>query len=163
MVLTASWDGGDAEVSALNDIVIRPQQVTRVHSLEVEIDGAPLTTYRGDGLIVATPTGSTAYSLSASGPIVEPTLQTILLSPICPHTLSMRPVVISDHRTIAISPGSESCLIADGEIVKQLPAGSVVRVARADYSARIVNLTGRDFYHTLRSKLNWGSARPTNE
>jgi NAD+ kinase len=159
MRMIATWLPGHAGFTALNDIIIRPQHLARVHALEVLIDGMPLTTYHADGLIIATPTGSTAYSLSASGPIVEPTLRIFILSPICPHTLSMRPLVVSNQRKIEIRPASESFLIADGEIVEKMPANSVVKVDRAEFTTKIVNLSGRDFYHTLRTKLQWGSAR----
>jgi NAD+ kinase len=159
MRIAASWLPDHEGITALNDIIIRPQHVARVHALEVLIDDTPLTTYHADGLIISTPTGSTAYSLSASGPIVEPTLRIFILAPICPHTLSMRPLVISDQRRIEIRSASESFLIADGEIVEEMPANSVVKVARAEFVTQIVNLSGRDFYPTLRKKLQWGSAR----
>jgi NAD+ kinase len=159
MRMIASWLPGHETVTALNDVIIRPQHLARVHALEVLIDGKPLTTYHADGLIISTPTGSTAYSLSASGPIVEPTLSIFILAPICPHTLSMRPLVISDQRRIEIRSASESFLIADGEIVDKMPANSVVEVNRAEFVSKIVNITGRNFYHTLRTKLQWGSAR----
>ncbi|TFH54719.1 MAG: NAD(+)/NADH kinase [Candidatus Zixiibacteriota bacterium] len=159
MRIIASWLPGHGGITALNDIIIRPQHIARVHALEVLIDDKPLTTYHADGLIISTPTGSTAYSLSASGPIVEPTLRALILSPICPHTLSMRPLVISNQRRIEIHSASESYLIADGESVEKMPANSVVKVDRAEFTTRIVNLSGRDFYHTLRTKLQWGSTR----
>ncbi|RQV99431.1 NAD(+)/NADH kinase [bacterium] len=160
MQLIATRQSHHDGITALNDIIIRPQQVARVHKLEVLIDDAPLTTYHADGMIIATPTGSTAYSLSASGPILEPTLQALILLPICPHTLTMRPLVISNRRSIEILASSESYLIADGEIAAALPENSVVKVERAAFTTKTINLTGRDFYDTLRTKLNWGSARP---
>lgn len=160
MQLLATVHANQKRFTALNDIVIRPQQVSRVHRLEVLIDNAPLTTYHADGMIIATPTGSTAYSLSASGPIIEPTLQALILSPICPHTLTMRPVVISNRRRIEIRASSDSYLIADGEIVEELHENGVVKVERAEFTTKTINLTGRDFYDTLRTKLKWGSARP---
>jgi len=119
----------------------------------------PVTTYRCDGLIVSTPTGSTAYSLSAGGPIVEPTLNVVLVTPICPHTLTMRPVVISAKRTLEIRSGENAVLAADGETVKSLKSGDVIRVTRAPHNTLIASVTGHDFYHVLRTKLKWGMAQ----
>jgi NAD+ kinase len=160
MMLKADINGGSAPlVMALNDITVGHSQISRTTQLQVMIDGKPVTTYRCDGLIVSTPTGSTAYSLSAGGPIVEPTLNVVLVTPICPHTLTMRPVVISAKRTLEIKSGENAVLAADGETIKSLKAGDVIRVTRAPYNTLIASVTGHDFYHVLRAKLKWGTAQ----
>jgi len=159
MRLTASVQPDPAEAcSALNDIIIGHGTTFRTMRIEVMIDGKAVTTYRCDGLIVATPTGSTAYTLSAGGPIVEPTLQVMIVTPICPHTLTMRPVVISAHRTVEIRPHEPAMLSADGDVVRPLDGGEVIRVSRAATSTLMAIATDRDFYHVLRAKLQWGAA-----
>lgn len=145
---------------ALNDLVVANVEPWRTLPLELRIDNSPVTTYRSDGLIVSTPTGSTAYSLSAGGPILEPTLSCVIIAPISPHTLSMRPVVIASERTVSITVLGEAMLSADGEPVKHLQSGSIVQVKRAEFTTKLAGLKGRDFYHVLRSKLGWGAPSP---
>jgi len=160
MMLQAEMNGNPTPiVTALNDITVGHSQISRTTQLQVMIDGMPVTTYRCDGLIVATPTGSTAYSLSAGGPILEPTLNVMIVTPISPHTLTMRPVVISAKRILEIRPGENALLAADGENLKSLKNGDVIRVSRAPYSTLIASVTGHDFYHVLRAKLKWGTAQ----
>jgi NAD+ kinase len=160
MMLRADVKGSArASCYALNDILIGNSLVSRTLPVELLIDNEPVTTYRSDGLIIATPTGSTAYSMSAGGPIVEPTLQVVIVTPVCPHTLTMRPVVISDRRTIQIRPGSEAVLAADGETVLKLEPGDEVRVVRAPFMTKVATIAEHDFYHVLRTKLQWGAMR----
>ena len=160
MMLQAEMNGNPTPiVTALNDITVGHSQISRTTQLQVMIDGMPVTTYRCDGLIVATPTGSTAYSLSAGGPILEPTLHVIIVTPISPHTLTMRPVVISAKRTLEIRAAENATLAADGENLKSLKNGDVIRVSRAPYSTLLASVTGHDFYHVLRAKLKWGTAQ----
>jgi NAD+ kinase len=161
----AAFAGDDPHplCTSLNDIIVGHQNISRTTQLEVLIDGHPVTIYRCDGLIIASPTGSTAYSLSVGGPIVEPTLNVMLVTPISPHTLTMRPVVISSERIIEIRAGENAALAADGETVKMLKAGSSIRVGRADYNTLIASITDHDFYHVLRAKLKWGIAQPEPE
>ncbi|MFZ5434569.1 MAG: NAD(+)/NADH kinase [Calditrichota bacterium] len=144
---------------ALNDIVIGHSRDFRTMQIEVMIDGKPVTTYRCDGLIIATPTGSTAYTLSAGGPIIEPTLQVMIVTPICPHTLTMRPVVISAHRTVEVKLDDDAHLAADGETIRPLSSGEIIRVSRSTHTTSIANVTNHDFYRVLRAKLQWGQAR----
>ncbi len=143
---------------ALNDIVVGHAQVSRTLHLELFIDRHPVATYRCDGLIIATPTGSTAYSLSVGGPIVEPKLNAIIISPVSPHSLTFRPVVISDDRVVEIRPKNAASLAADGETMRSLDVGDVVQVRRSSFTTAIVNITGHDFYHVLRTKLHWGKS-----
>lgn len=160
MMLSAE-DGtsGAGVCHALNDIVIGHSALSKTMPIEVMIDGRPVTTYRCDGMIVATPTGSTAYTLSAGGPIVEPTLHVMIVTPVCPHTLTMRPVVVSAHRTIEIRPGEDAFVSADGETQKRLRAGEVIRVRRSPCTTLIASVTDHDFYHVLRAKLQWGTTK----
>jgi NAD+ kinase len=159
MMLCATVRGSDQSYYALNDIVVGNPQISRTLPVELSIDDEPVTTYRSDGLIVATPTGSTAYSMSAGGPIIEPTLKVMIVTPICPHMLTMRPVVISDKRTVQICPGADAALAADGEPLASLHAGDIVRIVRAPFITKIIAITGHDFYHVLRMKLQWGETK----
>lgn len=160
MMLQAETGGNPPlTCAALNEIIVGHTVPARIMRIEVMIDNQPMAAYRCDGLIVSTPTGSTAYSLSAGGPIVEPTVNVMIITPICPHTLTMRPVVISARRAIEIRPDEPALLSADGDAVGPLPAGTAVRVSRAPHTTLIANVSGRDFYHVLRAKLQWGTAR----
>jgi NAD+ kinase len=128
----------------------------------VSVDDKPLTTYRADGLIVATPTGSTAYSLSVGGPIVDPTLQVLLLSPISPHTLSNRPLVLRPDAVIRTTLGRRRqnvVLTVDGQEVVKLDAGDEVVVRRSATRVSLVRPPHRTHYDVIRSKLGWGGDR----
>jgi NAD+ kinase len=162
MMIKASVDGDARVFRALNDFVVGQTEVSRTQAFELFIDGLPASTYRADGLIVASPTGSTAYSLSAGGPILEPTLQALIVTPICPHTLSMRPMAISDRRTVTMRALGPAVLTADGAHITNLEYGQQVSVNKAPITARLVNITGRDFYHVLRDKLKWGTVSETS-
>jgi NAD+ kinase len=157
MMISATVERDSSPVShALNDIVVGHAQVSRTLNIELMIDRYPVTTYRCDGIIIATPTGSTAYSLSVGGPIVERKLNAMIVTPISPHTLTLRPVVISDQRVVEIRPKGAASLAADGETICSLDEGDIVYVKRSSYTTSIVNITGHDFYHVLRTKLHWG-------
>lgn len=149
-----------AQKLALNDIVIGRGEVSRLIELEVEVDGEPLTSYRCDGLIVSSPTGSTAYSLAAGGAVVLPTAEVFALTPICPHTLSNRSLIVPLAGKIRIRPVSEAATIlsADGEIVSDLSPGDVVTVRRSRHSVRFMHLPGSSFFEALRRKLHWRGA-----
>jgi len=145
---------------ALNDVVITNGAAARIVELSVTVDELPFTAYRGDGLIVATPTGSTAYSLSAGGPIVEPTVQVLVLSPISPHTLSNRPVVLRPTATVRIAIGrrrQDVLLTIDGQEGMPLAAGDVVEVRQGRSPVSLVRSPDRTYYDVLRSKLGWGA------
>ena len=146
-------------VRALNDVVVTNGARARIVEFAVSVDGLPLTTYRADGMIVATPTGSTAYSLSAGGPIVEPTLEVLLLSPISPHTLSNRPVVLRPEARVRITIArreQDALLTVDGQERMQLSGGDVVEVRRGRSPVSLVRSPDRTYYDVLRSKLGWG-------
>ncbi len=152
-------DHVEREYLALNDVVITKGGVSRLIDLEARADGQLVTTYHADGLIVATPTGSTAYSLSAAGPILLPDLEAMLLTPICPHTLTQRPVVLPDRVTIEITlagTGEEVQLTVDGQESTHLRPGDRVRVTRSAHPIHLVVPHSRSRFDVLRTKLRWG-------
>jgi NAD+ kinase len=143
---------------ALNDIVVAKGALGRLVALEAEVDGKPLTAYLADGLIVATPTGSTAYALSAGGPLLQPGLPCLVLAPIAPHSLSHRPLVIADRSTVTVRvprSGEGLVLSADGQCTVTLKRGDEVRIKRSRLAVSLLVPRGLDWRETLRSKLGW--------
>ncbi|UCG77542.1 MAG: NAD(+)/NADH kinase [Nitrospirota bacterium] len=143
----------------LNDVVINKGALARIIDLETFIDHQYVTTYRADGLIVATPTGSTAYNLSAGGPIVHPTLNSVVITPICPHTLTNRPLVISDRCMIEIILQSESedvFLTLDGQVGYSLRIGDRIEIMKSEHKTRLLIPCEKDYFNILRTKLKWG-------
>ncbi len=153
-------DDDEGEVfTALNDIVIHGVGVSRVLHLRLSIGDTLFGEYLADGLIVSTPTGSTAYSLAAGGPIINPvTLESFILTPLCPHSLSVRPVVISSEETLTIelAEGGESMITIDGQEACHISEGDRIRVGRSDKVTKLVVSGEYDFYDLLRRKLKWG-------
>jgi NAD+ kinase len=145
---------------ALNDAVIGKSALSRMIDLEMRTDGGFVTTYHSDGLIVATPTGSTAYSLSAGGPILLPEGESIVLTPICPHTLTQRPLVLPDHYRVEIlvldTRGGDVHLTVDGQVGIPLEQGDRVAVARSAHPARLLVSPHRSPFAVMREKLRWG-------
>ena len=142
----------------LNDAVVCRTSLSRLMTIELLVDGEPVNTYRADGLIVATPVGSTAHSLAASGPILAPDMDAFVVSPICPHTLSNRPIVISPDRMLEMRPreSAESpALTVDGQMCTQLEDGDSVQIERAAEKLRLISTGRRTFFETLRTKLGW--------
>jgi NAD+ kinase len=162
MTVTAALERGGRVVEryrALNDVVVSNGARARIVRCTVSVDGLPFTTYRADGLIVATPTGSTAYSLSAGGPIVEPTVEVLVVSPISPHTLSQRPVILRPAAVVrvAIEPAQQDVVLTvDGQEGTPLVGGDVIVVRRARAAVSLVRSPDRTHYDVLRSKLGWG-------
>jgi NAD+ kinase len=150
------------ELLALNDVVISRGASSRVIELEVLVNGELLTRYRADGLIISTPTGSTAYSLSAGGAIVSPEADVFALTPICPHTLSNRSVIVSLKSRLQVKVLNDkpaTILSADGQVVQELAGGVEVTMRRSRRRVKLVQLNGQSFFGTLRAKLHWsGSA-----
>lgn len=147
--------------TALNDFVISRGAAPRLIELEVSVNGESLTRYRCDGLIVCTPTGSTAYSLSAGGAVVSPGADVFTLTPICPHTLSNRSVIVSLDSTVRVkvlSERVETILTADGQKTIPLEAGDVITIRRSRHAVRLLHLAGSSFFETLRRKLNWSGS-----
>ncbi|MFQ5669502.1 MAG: NAD(+)/NADH kinase [Acidobacteriota bacterium] len=143
---------------ALNDVVLAKSALARTIRLKVEVDGQAVTSYRSDGLIVASPTGSTAYSLAAGGPLVHPGIQALILTPICPHALSNRPLLIPLRSLITVSRpsmGEAIDLTVDGQVGGPLEINDRVEVRRSRISLRLLRPFPRTFYETLRTKLNW--------
>ena len=139
--------------------MVNKSALARIIRLSVSIGDRPVADYRADGLIVSTPTGSTAYNLSAGGPIIEPGLGVAVLTPICPHTLSMRPLVVPDSSTIKITldtPEEEVYLTLDGQEGVTLGHRDSVLIRVADEAVRLVRVSERTFYDSLREKLSWG-------
>ncbi len=149
-----------AEYTALNDVVINKGALARIIDLETFIDTTYVTTFRADGLIVSTPTGSTAYCLSAGGPILYPTMDCIVLSPICPHTLTNRPIVLPDDVSIEVtlkSPSEDVFLTMDGQVGFSLRQNDAVVVRKSLFKAKLLIPYERDFFRVLRTKLMWGA------
>ncbi|MGD0086769.1 MAG: NAD(+)/NADH kinase [Verrucomicrobiota bacterium] len=146
---------------ALNDIVVGRGAVSRLIGLDVSVDGELVTHYRCDGLIVSSPTGSTAYSLSAGGPVVFPTAEVFTLTPICPHALSNRSIILPLSSTIrvkATNPMPATMLSVDGQVVAELDAGDEVTIRRGRRAVRLMHLADNSFLETLRRKLQWRGA-----
>jgi NAD+ kinase len=162
-LIEASGRGNGAPIAqlALNDFVISRGAASRMIELEVSVDDEVLTHYRCDGLIVSSPTGSTAYSLSAGGAVVSPAAEVLTLTPICPHTLSNRSVIVSfaaKVRVKILSEKLETILTADGQVQTELAAGDAVTICRSRRGIRLVRLAGSSFFETLRKKLNWSGS-----
>ncbi|MDZ7376295.1 MAG: NAD(+)/NADH kinase [candidate division KSB1 bacterium] len=161
-----SQSSGEKISYALNDVVIDRGGYSRVIRIDVYIDEEYLNTYLGDGIIIATPTGSTAYSLSAYGPILVPTLNCIIINPICPHSLGVRPIVIPDHCEIRVVPHLEGKIVTlsvDGQVSHQFTKneGAAIFIHKANYKVKWIRAKNRTFYDLLRAKLNWGVDRRT--
>ena len=148
-----------SEYTVLNDVVINKGALARIIDLETNINSSYVTTFKADGLIISTPTGSTAYSLSAGGPILYPTLGSIVLTPICSHTLTNRPIVLPDDFQIEIiikSLSEDVFLTLDGQVGFSLRIGDVIEVNKADYKVKLLVPAERDYFKVLRTKLKWG-------
>lgn len=165
-LLAARIDGGEP-LLAFNDVVIHKWNTARMIEFETAIDGLFVNLQRSDGIIVATPTGSTAYALSGGGPLLHPVLEAIALVPICPHTLSNRPLVVHSGSRIEIRicgfDHDHVRIACDGQTARPLAPQSRVCIQRATHSVRLLHPQGHDYYEILRAKLGWGghpSGRP---
>jgi NAD+ kinase len=148
-----------AEYRVLNDVVINKGALARIIDLETLVDDRYLTTFKADGLIISTPTGSTGYSLSANGPIIHPELDCLVITPICPHTLTNRPIVVSSDAAITLNVKSlneDVFLTLDGQVGLELRCGDQLRIRRAEHRTRLVQSRTRDYFEVLRAKLKWG-------
>lgn len=143
----------------LNDVVINKAALARIIAIEVRLNGLFVNSFRSDGLIVATPTGSTAYNLSAGGPIVYPSMNAVVLTPICPFTLTNRPIVIPDDAQIELKleSGSEGVILSlDGQTGFPLVVGDIVRIRKSRTTLNLVQPENRNYFDVLRKKLQWG-------
>jgi NAD+ kinase len=144
--------------TALNDCVINNGALARMTDLDITVDDQHVTNFKADGLIVATPTGSTAYSLSAGGPIVQPSLGAIILTPICPHILTNRPLVLRDNVTLRVDlrNGSDVMLTVDGQVGAPMAPGDSILLRKSPFVTRLVQPLNKNHFQVLRAKLKWG-------
>lgn len=159
MMLSAKQpDDGSETLRSLNDMVLSREQLGRVIQVGAYVDGELVTNYVCDGLIISTPTGSTAYNLSANGPIVHPHLESIILNPICPHTLTNRPIILPPETRLRLTVESEDrCILtADGQDhIRSISRGDQVEVWKSDDTIPLIRSKERDFFTVLRTKLHW--------
>ncbi len=152
-------DNNVGKIYGLNDIVVNKGPYARTIVLEIFIGNKYFNTYTADGVIIATPTGSTAYSLSAGGPILSPNIEGIIINPICPHSLAERPVIISADSLISITLKTNIDhieIFADGQITYHLKPEQKIEIKKGDYAVNLVHFSKKSFYDILRTKLNWG-------
>ena len=150
--LTRQWD-------ALNDVVVAKGTIARMADFSVSIDGQLVAAFRADGVILSTPTGSTAYNLAADGPIVMPTVNCLVVTPICPHLLTIRPIVVPGESAISVKVTgvpNETYLTVDGQEAVPMHVGDEVHCCRSEYSVRLLRLKPNGLFNVLRSKLKWG-------
>ena len=163
MLLNACiWRNGKKveDHNVLNDVVINKGVVARVINLQVLVNGQYMTSYRADGLIIATPTGSTAYSLSAGGPIIHPSMHTLVLSPICPFTLTNRSILIPDHSIIQVKLVAEYedvRITLDGQEGYDMKAKDILEIKKTKTTLKLIPGPDKNYYQTLRQKLHWGT------
>ncbi len=160
-VLKAEIMRGNESVGAyhaLNDVVINKAAVARLLELDAFVDGEFVCSYRADGLVLSTPTGSTAYSLSAGGPVILPSVSAISVTPICPHTLTNRPVLVSEASTVeaVLRRGEDAYLTVDGQVGIALHQLDRIRARRADHSVKVIQPQRVRFFEVLRRKMKWG-------
>lgn len=150
-------DGSRLTISALNDIVVTRASYQRMVAFDIKVNGDNLATYQGDGLVVATPTGSTAYSMSAGGPVVDPSLEVCIITPVCPHTMSSKPVIVPGQAEIRIDFKStfddKAMLTADGKEGIGLCEGDVIKIKGSERKLGLIRLLNRSFYDILNLKL----------
>jgi NAD+ kinase len=151
-----------AQETVLNDVVVNKGALARLAHIETEIDGRHLTTYSADGLIIATPTGSTAYSLAAGGPVIHPAVPGIILTPICPFTLTNRPLIIPDRSEITLRLDEKSTdimLTMDGQEGLEVSSRDVIRVRKHPHPLQMFTFPGQRYYDVLKAKLRWSGGR----
>ncbi|HEX4039873.1 MAG TPA: NAD(+)/NADH kinase [Acidobacteriaceae bacterium] len=161
MLHSELWRDGKmhCEHEALNDVVAAKGAIARMGNFRVEVDGQLAATFRADGVIVATPTGSTAYSLAAGGPVLVPGVDVLVITPICPHQLTLRPMVLPGSAEIQVvieGVPDQTFLTVDGQEAIQLRVGDELRCRRSEHSVKLVRLGTNGFFDLLRSKLKWG-------
>ncbi|MDT7603759.1 MAG: kinase [Acidobacteriota bacterium] len=161
MLAAEVWRGEEKLLRnrVLNDVVISKSALARIIEIETRLDGQLVNVFRADGLIVSTPTGSTAYNLSAGGPIIYPSMNAVVITPICPHTLSNRPLVVPDTAEIEVilkTPKEEVALTLDGQVGVRLEAGDRVKIAKSRTAFNLIQPVNRNYFEVLRGKLKWG-------
>jgi NAD+ kinase len=161
MLHAALWREGDegARFTALNEIVVSKGDIARMGEFAVELDGTKVARFRADGVIVSTPTGSTAYTLAANGPILTPDVDALVVTPICPHLLTLRPIVVPGDASLIVrieGVPDLALLTVDGQQAVQLLKGDEIRCRRSSNTVKLVRLSESGFFEALRSKLSWG-------
>ena len=149
-----------SETDALNDMVIHKREVARMIEVDAFLDGHYLNTYRADGLIISTPTGSTAYALAGGGPIIHPGLEAVVLVPICPHTLTYRPIVVKADSEIEVvlnaTNTTQTQITCDGQISLAIEPGDRIVIRKKARKVRLIHPVNHDYFEVLRAKLGWG-------
>jgi NAD+ kinase len=162
MMLRATLHRHDKEIGsydALNDLVVSKGAIARMAHFSIQLDGSRVAEYRADGVIISTPTGSTAYSLAANGPILVPHLDAMVITPVCPHILTIRPLVVSGNSTVDLTIESipdKTYLTIDGQEAVLLRVGDRVSCVRSPYTVKLLRLGANGFFDVLRQKLKWG-------
>ncbi|MES1940197.1 sugar kinase [Salinisphaera sp. T5B8] len=165
LMLAAQIERADGQLQpdlypAINECVIRNQAFARVLDFDTYMNGAFISHHRADGMVVATPTGSTAYALSGGGPVLHPALNALALVPICPHTLSDRPLIVdADHEIevrVADTLDGAALFTSDGQVSQPLGAGDCVHIRRGEHDLKLIHPCGYDYFNILRNKLQWG-------
>ena len=152
-------DRVDSEFEALNDIVVSKGSIARMGNFAVRVDGQIAATFRADGVIVATPTGSTAYSLAAGGPILAPNIDALMVTPICPHLLTLRPIVVRGDAELTVSVEGipdQTYLTVDGQEAVLVQVGDRLHCRRSGYQVKLVRRHAPAFFDVLKAKLKWG-------
>ncbi len=161
MIHCELWRGGQRHsgYEALNDVVVTKADMARMGEFTVELDGRSVARFRADGVIVSSPTGSTAYSLAANGPILTPNVDAMVVTPICPHLLTLRPLVLRGDAALVVrveSVPNLGLMTVDGQQAVELYRDDEVRCCRSSHTVKLVRLSDGGFFHALRSKLSWG-------
>lgn len=164
MLHAALWRGGKeyASFEALNEVVVSKGDIARMGDFAVELDGKAVARFRADGVIVSTPTGSTAYTLAANGPILTPDVDALVVTPVCPHLLTLRPIVVRGESMLTVrveGMPSHSLLTVDGQQAVDLLLGDEVRCRRSGNTVNLVRLSESGFFEALRNKLSWGEVK----
>jgi len=145
--------------TVLNDVVINKGALARIIDMKTSVDNAHLTTFKADGLIIATPTGSTGYNLAAGGPIIYPGINSLVMTPICPHMLTNRPIIVSDNAKIQIEVKFEDAVVfftADGQVGQKLQPNDLIEVRKSQTRTLLIISPSKDYFEILRTKLSWG-------
>ena len=161
MLHAALWREGEihSTYEALNDVVVTKGDIARMGDFAVELDGKSVARFRADGVIVSTPTGSTAYTLAANGPILTPDVDAMVVTPICPHLLTLRPIVVRGDANLTVRVEgipNQALLTVDGQKAVVLQLGDEVRCRRSTFTVNLVRMSESSFFEALRSKLSWG-------
>ena len=165
MVLQAQVDGDDDTIYAVNEVVVNNGPISRMIEINLSVNREEILTYRCDGLIIATPTGSTGYSVAVGGPIIHPSMQAIIASPISAFSLSTRPMILRPTDEVELTVGAQyesARLTVDGQVMKELSGGDKVKIRRAEFKHQFIVFPENSFYKVCRNKLHWGVA-PSGE